>query len=65
MARKDYIIKLCICFEIDKEDQVISILPTIMIQPWKYRYPNTFVVDITWLIFHIGIGRWRTKGANN
>lgn len=59
--RQDYYIKWKIGFEIDKSYRAYSILPTIVWQPWKYRYPLTSIVDITWLNFHIVIGEWRKK----
>lgn len=46
---------------IDKEDYLYALLPTIIWMPWRYRYPNTFIVEFHWLIFHIGFGLWKHK----
>lgn len=56
-----WIIKPAIKFEIDTTDYMICFLPTIIWMPWKYRYPNSYVFDITWLNLHIGIGLWQRK----
>lgn len=57
--RKDYKIKPTIRLLIDRRDYIISFLPTIVWQPWIYRYPETDgVVDIWWLNIHILIGKW-------
>ena len=59
LNRKDYKIKPTIKLLVDKEDYVISFLPTIVCQPWIYRFPNDDgVVDIWWLNVHILIGKW-------
>lgn len=57
--RSDYRIKKKIFFEFDCE--LIFLLPTIMFQPWKYRYLGTSVVTISWLGMNIGIGIWEKK----
>ncbi len=59
--RKDYRIKPKVIFEIDNRSKIFCILPTIIFQPWKYRYIGGVVVDITWLNLHIGIGIWENK----
>ena len=61
MARSDWKIKPCIAFDYDKYDKLFFLIPTVMVQPWAYRYPNTYVVDIAWLHLHIGIGKWERK----
>ena len=57
-------IKPKIVFDIDKTTKIFFLLPTIVVQPWKYRYYNTFVLDICWLNFHIGIGVWEYNENN-
>ena len=54
--RKEYVIHRKIKFE--RDTTIISVFPTIVIRPWVYRYINSYVVDIHWLHFHIGIGWW-------
>ena len=57
--RKQYRIKPTIRFLVDKDDYYFSFLPTVLWQPWVYRYPNIDgIVDIWWLHFHILIGKW-------
>ena len=58
--RKDFYIKPCIQFVFDKE--LYMLLPTIMYQPSRYRYPGTFVITIQWLCFAVGISGWCVKG---
>ena len=58
--RKKYRIKPSIRFIRDKEDYCFSFLPTIIWQPWIYRYPDSDdVIHIWWLHFHITIGTWK------
>ena len=57
-VRKEYKIKPIIKFTVDKSHYLFSFLPTVMWQPWIYRYLHTYVVDIQWLHFHIVIGEW-------
>jgi len=60
--RKEYKIKPCIVFKVDREDYYFSFLPTVLYMPWIYRYPNSIgVIDIWWLNFHICIGEWIRK----
>ena len=59
--REDYRIKPRMKAIIDKEYCLFSLIPTVIWQPWKYRYPNTYVVDIHWLIFHLCFGFWERK----
>ena len=56
--RKVYKIKPTIEFSVDTEDYCFSFLPTILWMPWVYRYPDSSVIDIWWLNFHILIGKW-------
>ena len=56
--RKEYKIQPTIGFVCDRNLFVFSILPVIVWEPWMYRNPNTYVVDIRWLNFHIGLGLW-------
>lgn len=59
--RKEWRIKPCVKLAIDKEDYIFSFLPTIIWMPWRYRYPGTYVVDFSWLIFHMGFGIWERR----
>lgn len=59
--RKDYRIKPKVIFDIDNLSKIFFLLPTIIFQPWEYRYNGSVVVDITWLNLHIGIGIWERK----
>lgn len=56
--RKQYIIKPKITFSVDKYDYLFSLFPTIIFVPWFSRYPNSYVAEIMWLTFNIGIGLW-------
>ena len=57
--RKRYRIKPRIGVFLDAE--LISFLPTIMWQPWKYRHTGLYVVNIHWLVFHICFGIWERR----
>lgn len=59
--RSDYRIKPIIKLEVDKKDYLFAFLPTIIWMPWKLRYPDTSVIEIWWLIFHVAIGIWERK----
>lgn len=61
MRGSRFYVKPCIKFETDKTNWLISLIPTIMFQPSKYRYANSWIIDIYWLIFHITIGEWKPK----
>lgn len=61
--RKDYYIEPKIVLIVD--ESYWSLLPTVFYEPWGYRYTGTIVLDIHWLIFHIGIGIWRMKDGVN
>ena len=61
--RKNYYIEPKVKFIVD--EAYWSLLPTIFYEPWGYRYIGTIVIDIHWLIFHIGIGIWRMKDGEN
>lgn len=58
--RKEYSIKPTIKFEVNDADHFF-LIPTIMIMPWIYRFPNSSVVDILWLNCCICIGKWVPK----
>lgn len=59
--RKEYHIKPKITFRVDTHDYPFFLLPTILVQPWIYRYPGSYVIDIYWLNFFIGIGKFEPK----
>ena len=59
--RNEYRIKPSIEFICDRNIFAFSILPVIVWEPWIYRYPNMWVVDIWWFNFHICIGIWEVK----
>lgn len=59
--RKEYRIRAKVGFEIDKLDYVFFLLPTIVWQPWKHRYNNTYVVCLRWLIFTVAFGVWERR----
>ena len=62
--RKDYKTKPYIEFYADKQ-YYFALLPTILYEPWVYRYPNsTGVIDIWWLHFHILIGKFTVIHTN-
>ena len=54
-------IKWDFVFEIDDRNFLFAFLPTIVWQPSIYRYPNVCIIQIWWLNFNIGIGRWADK----
>ena len=60
-GRENWYIEKKIKFYNDTDSYIISLLPTILFQPWRHRYPYCAVVDITWLTFHISIGVWKRK----
>lgn len=62
--RKKYRIKPHIGFAVDRDGYIFSLLPTVLVQPWMYRYPGHCIVDITWLHFHICIGVWENRKEN-
>ena len=59
--RKEYHIRAKIGFEVDKESYVFFLLPTIVWQPWKYRFSKTYAVELHWLIFTVGFGLWERR----
>lgn len=64
--RKEHRIRPTIKFKVDREDYYFSFLPTILWQPWVYRYPDIIgVVDIWWLHYHILIGTWEYCSCRN
>lgn len=59
--RKGYRIKPVIKFMVETDDYLFSFFPTIVWQPWRYRFLGLYgVVDIWWLNLHIAIGKWET-----
>lgn len=36
----------------------VTIIPTIIYTPWIHRYNDSYVVEITWLVFHVGFFKW-------
>ena len=61
--RENYKIEFAIKFIIDNTDYCMSFIPTILWQPWIYRYPNEVgIIDIWWFNFHISIGKWVNVG---
>lgn len=62
--RADWRIKPYTKLIIDKDDYLFSFIPTIVWQPWRYRYSNTCVIDIHWLIFHLCFGLWEQRKEN-
>lgn len=61
--RKYYYIKPDIT--VVRNNKLFYLLPTIMISPWVYRYPNSFVWEIRWLNVAIGIGLFLRKESEN
>lgn len=59
--RKKYYIEKKIKFEVDEHDYMFSFLPTVIWVPWPWRHNYSYVVEIWWLNFNIGIGVWREK----
>lgn len=57
--RKEYRIKPKIGFEIDKS--IFFLLPTIIWQPWKYRYNDSYVIYFCWLVFAVRFGLWERR----
>ena len=63
--RKDWYVKPAIKIEIDREYYVFHFLPTVVWMPWPYRYPDQFIVCISWFNLHIGFFKWIRKEAKN
>ena len=64
--RKEYRLKPSIKFMADKEYYHFSFIPTILYEPWIYRYPNSVgIIDIWWLHFHILIGTWERPSCRD
>lgn len=61
VRRKIYRIKPVIRFAVDKTDYVFSLFPTVLFQPWPYRWECSTIIDITWLNIHITFGEWRYR----
>lgn len=59
--RKDYRIKPCFNCKRETKRYLFYLLPTVLVQPWIYRYPNTYVVSVCWLNFKMGFGLWERK----
>lgn len=60
-TRKEYRIKPKFVFEIDTTNRIFFFLPTILWQPWKYRYNDSYVICFCWLIFNVGFGIWERR----
>lgn len=63
--RKKYRISPVLKFEVDREYYLFSFLPTIIWSPWIYRLKGYYVLDIWWLYFHIGFGKWEQLSCSN
>lgn len=61
MSYKEYRIKPKIAFEIDTRNYLFMFFPTIVWQPWNYRYNESYVICFHWLNFVIGIGLWERR----
>lgn len=61
--RKEWCIKPVFKIEIDREYYSFYFLPTVTWQPWPYRYPDQFIVCISWFNLHIGLFKWTYKEA--
>jgi hypothetical protein len=59
--RNEYVIKWDINFDVDDYSYIFAFLPTIIWQPWTFRYPGASVISIMWLNFNIGIGEWKRR----
>ena len=59
MSRKDYCIKPSIKCGFEKD--IVSLFPTIIFQPWQYRYINSCIVEFWWITFYVCIGIWENK----
>lgn len=55
--RKKYKIKPYISF-VSHFPNHFFILPTILVMPWIYRYPDSCIIEILWFNFSICIGKW-------
>ena len=40
---------------------MFTLIPTLQYQRKKYAINSLYIVDITWLFFHLCIGEWRNK----
>ena len=56
--RKEYKIDWKIVFEFDTRDYIFFLLPTIMFQPWPFRWRGVAVISICWFNMNLGIGIW-------
>lgn len=61
VQRKHYHIKPEIRFGVDTKNFIFSLIPTVMVVPWVFRYHNEPIIDIQWLHLHITIGKWKRK----
>lgn len=62
--RREYIIKPSIKFRVDKNYYIMSLLPTIMIEPWILRTPGDPIIDVSFLNMHLLIGTWNLRTDN-
>ena len=61
--RKEFHMKPSIRIAVDDNHYTFSFLPTVVYEPWIYRYPNLQepLLDIWWLNIHILIGTWKKR----
>lgn len=61
--RKNYYIKPDVKVVLD--NRLFVLLPTIMVQPWVYRHPDSYVFELRWLGVRVGIGLFLYKRSDN
>ena len=59
--RKEYFIKWDVTFNVDNSYYLFALLPTILWEPWSFRYPESPIISIMWLNCTIAIGTWKNK----
>jgi hypothetical protein len=59
--RKNYVIDWNVTFNVDDHYYLFAFLPTILWEPWPFRYPNSPIISIMWLNCTIAIGTWKNK----
>ena len=59
--RKNWVIKPSVKAVMDTDDYITCLFPTIVFQPWIYRSPNSYVVELWWLNFYVGFVRWERR----
>lgn len=63
--RKDHYIKWDVHCFVDDRDYCFSLIPTVLYEPWPFRYNGFCVIDIWWFNWHITIGTWKNKEDRN